>query len=270
LYICRLMTISTLKQNFLTLILLLLGSLSFSQRKIISGIVKDQHSEERIPFASVYFVNSTIGKLTDSAGTFYFDLSNWPSDTLTVTTVGYQPYKFVIDKSRDSFMLNIIMERGTFNEGVRVRVKVNKGLLLWRRIVRNKPDNDKFRFDNFSYELYNKLEVDLKNINFSKFSKFKPLKPITDLININIDTTEGLPYLPAYLTEVISDYYYQKKPLKRREIIKAGNTNGVKNESVLKLLGGMDQNVNVYNNFIPVMDKQFVSPISDNGDAYYN
>ena len=39
---------------------------------------------------------------------------------------------------------------------------------------------------------------------------------------------------------------------------------------MVKLLGGMDQNVNVYNNFIPVFDKQFVSPISDNGDNYYN
>ena len=32
----------------------------------------------------------------------------------------------------------------------------------------------------------------------------------------------------------------------------------------------MDQNVNIYNNFIPVFDRQFVSPASDNGDAYYN
>src|SRR5690606_17875366 len=71
-------------------------------------------------------------------------------------------------------------------------------------------------------------------------------------------------------TEVISDYYYQKKPLRRREIIKAVNPNGVKNESIFKLLGGMDQVVNVYNNFIPVFDKQFVSPISDNGSYYYN
>ena len=39
---------------------------------------------------------------------------------------------------------------------------------------------------------------------------------------------------------------------------------------MLKFLGGMDQVVNVYNNFIPVFDKQFVSPISDNGDYYYN
>jgi hypothetical protein len=162
------------------------------------------------------------------------------------------------------------MERGTFNEGAQLKVKVNKGLLVWRKIVQNKPFNDRYRFDNFSYELYNKLELDLKNINFEKFGRFKPLKPISQLINQNIDTSEGIKYLPTYLTETLSDYYFQKSPKKRREIIRAYNTNGVKNESFSKMLGGMDQVVNVYNNFIPVFDKQFVSPISDNGDYYYN
>ena len=242
---------------------------SFGQ-KIISGIVKDSHSDEVVPFASISFVQSTIGKLTDSAGKFTFILDKWPSDTLLFTCVGYQPYRFEINKTKDSIYATIIMERGTFIEGVRVKVKVNKGLLVWRKIVAHKPENDRYRFDNFSYELYNKLELDIKNFNFEKFSKFKPLKPITDLINENIDTSEGLKYLPAYLSEVLSDYYYQKKPLKRREVIKAANPNGVKNESVIKLLGGMDQIVNVYNNFILVFDKKFISPASDNGDFYYD
>jgi Family of unknown function (DUF5686)/CarboxypepD_reg-like domain len=245
-------------------------ALIFSQKKIISGIVKDSHSEERIPFASVSFKNSTVGKLTDSSGAFSFYLNSWPSDTLEITCVGYQPYRLYILPQKDSLQLNIMMERGTFNEGATVRIKVNKGLLVWRKIVQHKPENDRYRFENFSYELYNKLELDLKNINFEKFGKFKPLKPISDLINQNVDTAEGLKYLPTYLTEALSDYYYQKSPKRRREIIKAANTNGIKNESIIKLLGGMDQNVNVYNNFIPVFDKQFISPISDNGDYYYN
>jgi hypothetical protein len=61
------------------------------QKKFISGIVKDAHSDERIPFASIQFMHSTIGKLSDSAGTFYFYLDEWPSDTLVFTYVGYQP-----------------------------------------------------------------------------------------------------------------------------------------------------------------------------------
>jgi len=259
-----------LKISLSLLILVLLYASADGQRKIISGIIKDSHSEERIPFASVQFMNTTTGKLSDSAGAFAFYLSHWPSDTLLITCVGYQPYKLFIPSSKDSVQIEIIMERGTFLEGAKVKSKVNKGLFLWRKIVENKPRNDKFRFDNFSYEVYNKLEVDIKNINFNRFSKFKPLKPVTDLITGNIDTSEGLPFLPTYLTEALSDYYYQKKPLKRREVIKAVNTNGIKNESIIQFLGSMDQNVNVYNNFIPVMNKLFISPASDNGDVYYN
>lgn len=258
-----------LKTSLSLLILLLFYASADGQRKIISGIIKDSHSEERIPFASIQFLNTTVGKLSDSAGAFSFYLSQWPSDTLLITCVGYQPYKLYIPAAKDSIQIEALMERGTFLEGAKVKSKVNKGLFLWRKIVENKPRNDKFRFDNFSYEVYNKLEVDIKNINFQRFSKFKPLKPVTDLITGNIDTTEGLPFLPTYLTEALSDYYYQKKPLKRREVIKAVNTNGVKNESIIQFLGSMDQNVNVYNNFIPVMNKQFISPASDNGDAYY-
>ena len=160
-------------RRYTALLLLLTGlftsSTGVAQKKIISGIVKDSHSDERIPFASVSFKRSTIGKLTDSSGTFTFYLNNWPSDTLEITCVGYQPFFYIINQNKDSISTNILMERGTFNEGVRIRVKVNKGLLVWKKIVRNKPDNDRYRFDNFSYELYNKLELDLKNINFEKF-----------------------------------------------------------------------------------------------------
>lgn len=242
----------------------------FSQLRFISGHIKDMHSEEPVPFASVYFLHSTTGKLTDSSGYFSFRLDQWPGDTLAITCVGYQPVLFPIDKSKDSILADLQMERGTFNEGVTVKVKVNKGLLLWRKIVQHKPDNDRYRFTNFSYELYNKLELDIKNVNFGRITRFKPLRPVGDLISANMDSAAGVRFLPAYLTEVISDYYYQKKPLKRREVIRAANTNGVKNESVIRFLGGMDQNINVYNNFIPVFDKQFVSPASDNGDLYYN
>jgi hypothetical protein len=249
---------------------LVFGFFTATSQKIFNAVIKDSHSEERVPFASVQFKNTTVGKLSDSAGTVSFYLDSWPSDTLLITSVGYQPFAFIINRKKDSITTEINMERGTFSEGAVVHVKVNKGLLLWKKIVQHKPDNDRYRFSNFSYELYNKLELDLKNLNFEKFGKFKPLRPISDLINQNLDTAQGLKYLPSYLTETISDYYYQKKPVKRREVIKAVNTNGIPNESFVKMLGGMDQNVNVYNNFIPVFDKEFVSPVSDNGDYYYN
>lgn len=245
-----------------------------AQTKIIKGIIKDIHSDERVPFASVQLKKSGIGKLTDSAGQFTLVLQEWPADTLEVTYVGYQDYLLPVDSAlvakaeNNVIQLTISLERGKYASEVVVKRKIDRGLLMWRRIVRRKPFNDRYRFSNFSYELYNKLELDIKNINKERMQQVKLLKNFKFIFD-NVDTAEGVPVLPVYLTETLSDYYFQKNPLKRREVIKASKTIGMNNESVAKLLGGMDQNVNFYSNFIPVFDKQFISPISDNGDGYY-
>ena len=257
---------------FILVVFCLSLSYSSAQVKILKGIVKDQHSDERISFASLHFKKSGAGKLADSAGSFIFRFENWPADTLEITYVGYKDYKFSINPSAvkgDTIRMVASMERGKYATEVIVRRKIDRGLLMWKRIVKHKSQNDRYRFSNFSYELYNKLELDLKNINKEKLGEWRLLRPFKFILD-NVDTTEGTPYLPVYLTEAISDYYYQRAPLKRREVFKGSKTMGVNNESVAKLLGGMDQNVNFYSNFIPVFDKLFVSPISDNGDAYYN
>ncbi|MCW3117797.1 MAG: carboxypeptidase-like regulatory protein, partial [Chitinophagaceae bacterium] len=246
----------------------------FSQTKIIHGTVRDIHSNEFIPFASVQFRKARTGKLTDSAGQFVLNLDASVSDTLEVTYVGYQDYLLSVDNlllskaTKGVIEIAILMERGKYMSEVVVRKKIDRGLMMWRRIIRKKPFNDRYRFNNFSYELYNKLELDIKNLNKQKMQQVKLLKNFKFIFD-NTDTFDGTPVLPVYLTETLSDYYYQKNPLKRRELIKASKTIGMNNESVSRMLGGMDQNVNFYNNFIPVFDKQFISPISDNGDAYY-
>jgi hypothetical protein len=260
---------------FKLLLLILLTQNTIAQNRILKGIVKDAHSDERIPFASMQFKSLKTGKLSDSAGSFIFRFHEWPSDTLIISYVGYQDFKlpldsFLLQKAKNNVLdISILMERGKF-DAVVVKRKIDRGLLMWKRIVKHKAQNDRYRFRNFSYELYNKLEVDLKNIKREKWENLPFIKKFNFVLN-NIDTTEeGVPYLPVYITEALSDYYYQKSPLRRREVFKGTKTMGVNNESVSKLLGGIDQNVNFYANFIPVFDKQFVSPISDNGDAFYN
>ncbi len=247
-----------------------------AQTKVLKGVIRDEHSEERIPFASIHFRNSGGGKLTDSAGNFIFRFDgSWPKDTLEISYVGYLNYSIVFNDSllqrvyKDSLILNISLARGKYESEVVVRRKVDFGLLLWKKIVRRKERNDRYRFQNFSYELYNKLELDLNHVNKERLEKIKLLKPFSFVLE-NVDTTEGHPFLPIFLTETLSDYYYQKSPVKRREVIRASKTIGLDNESVSKMLGGMDQNVDFYNNWIPVFDKRFVSPLSDNGDDYYH
>jgi len=266
-------TIESLKLLVLAL-MLLLSTRGMSQSKLLKATIRDRHSDEVIPFASVNMANSSDGKLSDSAGVFLFRFDQWPTDSLLITYVGYQDYHLVFDSTvlkrekNNAITMNIYLERGKYTAEVVVKRKIDRGLLMWRRIVRKKPLNDRYRFHNFSYELYNKLELDLNNINKDKFSEMRLMRPFKFIFE-NVDTSEGSPVLPVYLTESISDYYYQRSPVRRREVFKGSKVMGINNESVSKLLGGMEQNINFYSNFIPVFDKQYVSPISDNGDAYY-
>jgi Family of unknown function (DUF5686)/CarboxypepD_reg-like domain len=245
-----------------------------AQNKIIKGYIKDALSDERVPFASINFMKSGVGRLSDSAGNFIFHLDEWPTDTLLVTYVGYKDYKLFIGpdiiKKAVNNQIDILinLDRGKIVSEVIVKRKIDRGYLMWKRIVKHKKENDRYRFNNFTYELYNKMELDLNRIKKEKMQQMGLLRPFGFIFN-NVDTSEGPPFLPVFLTESISDYYYQKSPFKTREIIKGSKTEGVNNESVSRLLGGTDANVNVYANFIPVFDKQFVSPISDNGDSYY-
>ena len=120
------------------------GSAS-GQQKIISGILKDNHSEEPVPFSSIQFKNSTVGKLSDSAGRFSFNLTHWPSDTLEITNVSYQQVLYIIDKSKDSIFITVMLEPRKIKDNATVQIKINKGLYLWRKIVEHKPQNDKIQ-----------------------------------------------------------------------------------------------------------------------------
>jgi Family of unknown function (DUF5686)/CarboxypepD_reg-like domain len=268
----------TLKKCQPYLIVLLLLFVSFSvcaQTKVLRGVIQDEQSGEPVPFASMQMEKSGHGLLSDSAGGFTLRFDQWPKDSLRITYVGYQPYILHLNDSlvrhavNDTIFVYITMARARYINEVVVSRKVDFGLLLWRKIKKHKEQNDRYRFHNFSYELYNKLELDLNNVNRERLETVKLLKPFAFVLN-NIDSSEEHPFLPIYITETLSDYYYVRDPVtKRREVIKGSKTVGLNNESVSKYLGGMQQNLDFYNNFIPVFDKRFVSPLANNGDFYY-
>ena len=59
-----------------------------AQSRVITGFIRDQHSHEPVPFASVSFKKSGIGKLADSSGTFSFSFHDWQPDNLEITSLG--------------------------------------------------------------------------------------------------------------------------------------------------------------------------------------
>lgn len=272
----KFVTDSSLKDKNILILLQPKQSLTFDIPENAGGVnfkgnIQDGHTNEPIGYASIYMARTGYGKTSDSLGNFNFHFDEFKSDTLVVSYVGYEDYRLPIDSSINNRKLLVLLQRGRPSNEVVVRGKsIGRGLLLWRMMMKKKKLYNRTNLNNFSYEAYNKLEVDIKNFSPKKIQKVFFLKPFTFVLD-NIDSqSESVPFLPAYLLETVSDYSYLKSPKRFYENIKASNTKGFKNESITKLLGVMNQNVNVYQNYITVIDKDFISPLNDEAYQYYN
>ncbi|MBX2907659.1 MAG: carboxypeptidase-like regulatory domain-containing protein [Taibaiella sp.] len=237
---------------------------------IIHGRVTDAGTGEGIPFATVHFPHSGVGKPADLDGNFILQTKTLPSDTLVVEAIGYKPARKVLKKDRYEYNYILELERSlTSLDEVTIHAGEDPAIVLVKKILEKKPQNDPDRTENYSYEAYNRLEADLQRLTKEQFEKMPLLKSYSFIYN-NLDTvSESKPYLPLYLTETISDYYFRRKPKKAREVIKASMVKGVNNENVVRYLGTFHQSLNVYKNYVPVFDKKFVSPISDDALFFY-
>lgn len=239
----------------------------------ITGIVRDKGTGEGVPFANVFFPGSDVGIPSDINGHFSLSFEKPPGDSLRATAIGYKSttirFRAAGDRHRE-IEIELDREVTSLNEFV-FHAGEDPALALLRQIIAHKPTNNTDRLRNYSYHVYNKLELDLRNLSRKQFEHLPvPMIKKFGFIYNNLDSTsEATPFLPFFLTESSSDFYYQRNPKKTREFIKGINIKGIQNESIDQFLGTTHQNVNAYENFLPVFDKSFVSPISDNGAFYY-
>lgn len=242
----------------------------FAQGKYLQGEIIDHQSDEPIPFVSVYLKIDGRGTLTDSLGKFSLYMENVPpNDTLEINAIGYTVLMIPVSQLKDSTRFTFSLNVSSQTEAI-VKVKYDRALWFWKKIITGKKLNGREHWKNYSYEIYNKLELDIDNINKEKLEKNKLLKPLNFALDFVDTSSEKKPFLPVYLIETLSNYYHQNNPSRTREEIKATITNGIDNESIMKQLGATYQNVDVYQNSIPVFDKNFVSPFSDFADNFYS
>lgn len=239
----------------------------------LSGIVRDKATGEGIPFATVFFSGTGVGMPADLDGKFSLHFSGQPSDTFMASAIGYASYsrRMILGKEQHpTILIELNREVAALDEFV-FHAGEDPALILLKKIIAAKPKNNPNRLENYQYKVYNKLEVDIRNLSKKQFENLPiPMIKQFGFIYNNLDSTsEERPFLPFFLTESMSNYYYRRSPKKTREFITATQVKGVKNESIDQFLGANYQNVNAYDNFIPVFEKSFVSPISDNAAFYY-
>ena len=254
------------KVIFSFVVLILVLTQAFGQSFKLSGRVIDDDTEEGLPFCNVFFLGTTTGVSTDIDGYYTFELDEKPSDTLKITAIGYADrVKHIGDELEQSFTFRMKASGLDLAEVV-VIAGENPANDIVRGIIKNKPRNNIAEKESYRCETYQKLEMDLDNID--RLEDRKIMRHF-DFVFDNVDTTSDIkPFLPAFITETLYDVYHVKgSPLK--EIPTAIKVSGVENQTVIDMLNTFQEKFNVYDNWLNILGKQFVSPFSDSGLSYY-
>lgn len=238
-------------------------------QQYVQGRIVNDFSQEYLSQVSVYWQKAGWGGVTDSLGFFKIRKSHLSQDSLLIQYVGYatlaKPVSMFLDTTVYTFNLQVAQAK----DPVVVKTKFSKGLRWWKNVVQHKKENDAFRFSSYSYQLYNKMEIDINNVNKEKLQSKKLMKPFAFVLDNTDTTSESKPFLPVFITETLSDYHYSTQPKKIREEIKAVQTQGIKNESILQFAGGINQKLNIYSDYVSLFGKEFISPFSVHGDKHY-
>jgi len=257
------------KFNILSFILfLLLVSGANAQITKIRGSIKDAITNEPLPFVNISFKNSSIGTVTNTDGIFFFE-TRTPTDSLIISFVGYETQIRAIQKNKYQEFNILLNPKSVYLDEIVILPSENPAHPILRSIIANKKYNNPTYLNSYTYQVYNKLEIDVNNVDddFKKNSFLRDFQFIFDYVDTNAIT--GKTFLPIFITETFSDYYFNQDPRIEKEIITATKISGFDNESLSQFTGKMYQKINIYENFETVFEPGFVSPIADFGLLYY-
>ncbi len=245
----------------------------FSQTTKVMGKITDANTKEPLPLVNITFKGSKTGTISDFSGNYKVE-TNESVDSIIVSFLGYKQIRKKITRNKFQ-IINFELEPTTLTIGEVVvaadkRDKNNDPAIeLLNKIIKCKKKNNCDKLESYQYETYNKVQFDINNIS-EKFQNRKILKPFKFIFEyMDTSLVNGKPYLPVFLIESLSDYYYRKNPKTEKEIIKATQVSGIENESIQQFLGNMYIKVNIYNNYIDLFNKGFISPLSNTGRVFY-
>jgi hypothetical protein len=242
---------------------------AIAQQTRISGKVTDAKTGEELPFVRISFKESKIGTMTDSLGNYTLE-SYYATDSIQFFMSGYDIRTLPVKRDQAQ-VLNVRMsEKIEGIEEVTIRPPDEfPSTTLHKKVVANKDINNKEKLGSYGYELYNKIQIDLNNIG-DKFTE-RDLVRRLDLVLNYLDSADssGETYLPVILSENISQFHFRNNPKKKKEVVSATRITGIENLQLNQFLGEMYLDFNVYDNYIVLFNKAFVSPIANFARSYY-
>lgn len=239
----------------------------------VSGRVTDQQTGEPLAFASLLFLGTDIGTTTDFEGNYKIETYK-PVDSLRFSYIGYISQAKVVQKGKTQTIHFMVQADNKMLAGAFVSAKGNPAHSIIKKAQKNKTIYNINNLESYQYESFSKVQLAVNNLSEEMSNKgfLKKINHIFDTISyLNDDVSKEV--LPVFVSENISDYYHIKTPERSKEIIKAHKIRGVGVDDgsfISQLMGSSFQQYNFNDNILPLLDKNFISPISDGSLLIYN
>ncbi len=261
-----------MKNSFFVLLFLI--SFFVNAQTKVSGVVVDEFGAP-ISFANVLFKNSTEGTITNDDGRFYME-SDVTYETLLVSFIGYESKEILLSSKVNYNLEVILVESNEQLDEVVIYVgkqskKNNPAIDILKKIWAKKRANGVYKFQQYQYDKYEKIEFDLNTID-SALMKKKIFKGLEFVFN-DLDTSRitGKTYLPIFLNETFSKVYGDNVIEQKKEKVLGNKNSGFSNnQAITAFVSDLYSDYDIYDNYLKFFDKSFTSPLSKTGVDTYN
>ncbi len=265
-------------KHLLTLAMVLVSAWLVAQNNTrIHGKVVDARNNETLPYATLQVADTALGTRADLDGNFLLETPH-PVRTLFVSYVGYKTETVQVNPGESNELVVQLSEATVTLNEVEIRPdkyrrKNNPAVDLIGKVFANKDQNRRQGLDYYSYEAYEKLQLDINNVT-DKFRNRRSLRKFQFIFeNLDTNAVNGKVALPVYLRERLMNVYYRKNPQAEKEYITGEQQTGLKGyleeDGVSSYLNNLYQNVDIYDSKIDLLGTQFVGPLSNLAPVMY-
>ena len=236
----------------------------------VRGRVIDAFTGEGIPFAGVYFKNSTVGVTTDANGRYALETREDSLSVLSVGSLGYEPSESeVVPGSMNTLYFAL---RPIVNEIDPAIVKADNRNL---EAILRKAREAKYRHNpelrpQYDCEIYSRNEFDLVNPDNPLVKKLLPrgFRFVYEYVDTSLS---GQPCLPVMIAESKSHFFHSRTPELKKEVIESSRISGINEEkTVAQFTGGLYIKANFYENYLNIFQVEIPSPLNDYGSSFYD
>lgn len=267
--------LKSLKRYILYILFCLIASNIQAQTPMISGIVSDHNTGNRLKKASVKYEGAHEAIITDDLGNF--NIEKHEGEILMISSIGYKTKYYKITKGTEHIDVRLEADAKMLSE-VNVKAKRRKyikkdnpAVELMKRVIAAKKQNKLENHDFFQYDKYQKITLSINDVDNSKRDTASTHWYTNQ---IEVSPLNGKKIIPLTVDETISKHLFRKDPKKTQDIIMGKRSKGVNTvfqtgEMVNDVMKDLFKDVDIYDDFIKLLQHEFTSPIGRTAISFY-